>query len=221
MLVSCVYLRYSSAEHLIPPNPSSIAGNHEGRMIGSSPHTDWGFITMITQDGAQVGLEYCDKDTKEWKAVPPIPGTIIVNVGDYVSLISKGQFISPLHRVVNAEGTSRTSFVFFFYPDYNSRYGSIFIIKLLSLYYNKILLCVSMAPINFFNILFVSEPRSISKASIEEATRCSPHKVSLLTDQRVTNMKHDTAVIEDQVKKNQSFGDFISMKGASVHRGPN
>ena len=53
--------------------------------------------------------------------VPPIPNTLVVNTGDYVSLLTEGKFVSPLHRVVHPQGSNRLSFVFFYYPAYDSK----------------------------------------------------------------------------------------------------
>jgi hypothetical protein len=66
-----------------------------------------------------------------------VEGSLVVNVGDYLSLLSGGRFISPLHRVTMPETAaaaaaseagsssgsdgSRTSLVFFAYPEYAAR----------------------------------------------------------------------------------------------------
>ncbi|KAJ3408660.1 hypothetical protein HDV05_004791 [Chytridiales sp. JEL 0842] len=89
--------------------------------IGSSPHTDWGFLTLIasTKPGLQMVLPSSEsKDA--YVTVNPVPGTFVVNAGDYLSLITRGRVVSPLHRVVTAE-EERTSFVFFWYPRYEAR----------------------------------------------------------------------------------------------------
>ncbi|KAJ3177528.1 HEAT repeat-containing protein 2 [Irineochytrium annulatum] len=89
--------------------------------IGSSEHSDWGFLTLIASD--LPGLQICVADNRggrTWETVQPVPGAFIVNAGDYLSLITQGRVASPLHRV--ATGTrERTSFVFFFYPAYESK----------------------------------------------------------------------------------------------------
>ena len=36
-----------------------------------------------------------------WTDIPSMENALIVNGGDYLSLISNNQFISPLHRVIN------------------------------------------------------------------------------------------------------------------------
>lgn len=84
--------------------------------IGSSPHTDWGFLTLILQDEIG-GLQIFHQN--EWIDVPHIPGTIVANAGDYLSLITGGQCVSPVHRVVAAD-RERMSMVFFYYPDFDA-----------------------------------------------------------------------------------------------------
>eukprot|EP00808_Paulinella_micropora_P026886 g15629.t1 len=110
------YLPYSTV-------PQAVGKN----VIGSSPHTDWGFLTLICQD--QPGLELCLEEassdsqrvpTASWHRIPVLPGTILVNLGDYLSLLTSGRYISPLHRVVNLQ-QERLSTVFFYYPDYDSK----------------------------------------------------------------------------------------------------
>ncbi|KAF4315323.1 hypothetical protein BBO99_00009449 [Phytophthora kernoviae] len=84
--------------------------------IGSSPHTDWGFLTLIMQD--PVGGLQVFHDEK-WIDVPYEPGTLVANAGDYLSLITSGKCLSPVHRVV-ADKRERYSLVFFYYPDFDA-----------------------------------------------------------------------------------------------------
>jgi isopenicillin N synthase-like dioxygenase len=86
--------------------------------IGSSPHTDWGFLTLILQEDGVTGLQL-HKDGA-WFDVPPVPDTLMVNCGDYFSLLTSGEYISPLHRVVS-EGKERMSGVLFYYPSYDAK----------------------------------------------------------------------------------------------------
>ncbi len=44
------------------------------QFVGSSPHTDWGFLTLILQDPVG-GLQLFHDD--QWIDVPYIPGTLI------------------------------------------------------------------------------------------------------------------------------------------------
>lgn len=97
--------------HYFPYNhvPESVQPNVE--RIGSSPHSDWGFLTIINSPTG--GLEILFKD--QWFEVPPRNNTVLINAGDYLELISGGKFKSPVHRVVT--GTEdRLSTVFFIIP---------------------------------------------------------------------------------------------------------
>jgi isopenicillin N synthase-like dioxygenase len=108
--------------HYFPLPPSKAAEKERAntKTIGSSPHTDWGFLTLILQDDARPGLQVYDYSQGVYIDVPPVADTLVVNTGDYVSLLTKDKFISPLHRVVHPQETSRLSFVFFYYPNYYS-----------------------------------------------------------------------------------------------------
>uniref|UniRef100_A0A7S1XIY3 Fe2OG dioxygenase domain-containing protein n=1 Tax=Erythrolobus australicus TaxID=1077150 RepID=A0A7S1XIY3_9RHOD len=91
-------------------------------LIGSSPHTDWGFLTLILPSETDYsGLEVYFEN--EWIPVPQKPGSLIVNCGDFLSLSLNGAVQSPLHRVVLPEhGQDRYSAVFFFYPGYDAQF---------------------------------------------------------------------------------------------------
>ncbi|KAJ1559733.1 hypothetical protein HK405_009551 [Cladochytrium tenue] len=112
--------------YLAAPAGAGAANYDEAAETGSSPHTDWGFLTLIA--ATQPGLEVFSSDNAGggagvWRTVRPVPGALTVNAGDYLALLTGGQVVSPLHRVVRpraADGGDRTSFVFFFYPGYDS-----------------------------------------------------------------------------------------------------
>lgn len=90
---------------------------NQTNLTGSSPHTDWGFLTLIVQDqtgGLQVHID------GEWKDIVPCPDGVLVNCGDYLSLATAGQYKSPLHRVVLHPTQYRKSMVLFYYPNYEA-----------------------------------------------------------------------------------------------------
>ena len=95
-----------------------VAGDNETsekEVLGSSPHRDWGLLTLILQDAP--GLEYFDGFV--WKKVPYIPGSLVVNGGDFLNMLCE-DFKSPIHRVLAPTTENRMSFVFFFYPSYET-----------------------------------------------------------------------------------------------------
>jgi len=99
--------------------PRSLAekATNKTNLTGSSPHTDWGFLTLIIQDqtgGLQVHVD------GEWKDITPCPDGVLVNCGDYLSLATAGKYLSPLHRVVLHPTQFRKSMVLFYYPNYEA-----------------------------------------------------------------------------------------------------
>jgi len=62
-------------------------------------HSDYGTLTLLFQDSVG-GLEVQNPHTKHYQPATPIPGTIVVNVGDLMSRWSNDILRSTLHRVV-------------------------------------------------------------------------------------------------------------------------
>ncbi|KAG0201434.1 hypothetical protein BGX33_010327 [Mortierella sp. NVP41] len=87
--------------------------------IGSSAHTDWGFLTLILSPSKTVGLQLFHENT--WQDVPSRENTLVINGGDYLSLLTGGKLISPLHRVVSNGQEERYSMCCFYYPDYDAK----------------------------------------------------------------------------------------------------
>jgi isopenicillin N synthase-like dioxygenase len=65
--------------------------------LRAGEHTDYGSITLLLQD-AIGGLEVRTR-SGEWIAAPPIPGTIVVNVGDAMQRWTNDRLCSTPHRV--------------------------------------------------------------------------------------------------------------------------
>lgn len=91
------------------------AADAPGDAFGSAPHTDYGFITILAQDGIG-GLEVRPRGG-DWIAAPPIPGTFVVNVADMLARWSNDRWISTPHRVKNVSGYDRYSCPYFFDMD--------------------------------------------------------------------------------------------------------
>lgn len=97
--------------------------------LGSSAHTDWGFLSFIKAQETIPGLQVAQKGAHgelTWQDVPAIPpgestcqDWFICNAGDFLSMITKGNVLSPLHRVISTSA-ERTAFVYFAYPSYNA-----------------------------------------------------------------------------------------------------
>jgi isopenicillin N synthase-like dioxygenase len=119
----------------------------EQQDLGSSQHTDWGFLTIIKAKEIIPGLQVAKQDQDDpgkiyWTDIPAIPpgettseGWFIVNGGDFLSIMTKGHCLSPLHRVIST-AKERTSLVYFAYPTYTSSIPS-FHSPLLSIYQDQ------------------------------------------------------------------------------------
>jgi isopenicillin N synthase-like dioxygenase len=96
-----------------PPQPPTLGD----AQFGVAPHTDFGCITLLWQDD-NGGLEVQERSTNSWIPAPPIPGTLVVNVGDLLGRWTNDRYASTPHRVVNRSGRERFSIATFYDPDY-------------------------------------------------------------------------------------------------------
>lgn len=80
---------------------------------GVAPHVDFSWITLLLQDDTG-GLEVCTPDGR-WLEVAPLPGTLVVNVGEILQLMTGGCLAATPHRVVS-RGGARLSLPFFLNP---------------------------------------------------------------------------------------------------------
>lgn len=96
---------YFSSAHCAGKGPGSVLRMLHYPQLDSQPdvsfprlyaHTDWGSLTFVWPQSG--GLEV-ETPAKEWMEVPLLPGAIVVNVGDALSLWSGGALKSTLHRI--------------------------------------------------------------------------------------------------------------------------
>ena len=87
----------------------------EDNQFGIAPHTDSGFMTFLPQS-AVPGLEIRTTSGK-WLAVPPMPGSFLVNTGDILHQWTNRRFLSTPHRAINRSGTDRYAIPFFYDPN--------------------------------------------------------------------------------------------------------
>ncbi len=80
-----------------PPVPVSLLQSGEKSRI--SAHSDFGTLTILFQDNVG-GLEIQNQETGEFVAAPPVPGGVLVNIGDLMMRWSNGRWRSTVHRVV-------------------------------------------------------------------------------------------------------------------------
>ncbi|CAK9159838.1 unnamed protein product [Ilex paraguariensis] len=80
--------------------------------MGITSHTDPGIVTVLLQNQVQ-GLQV--KHGEEWVDVKPLPGGLIINIGDFLQVVSNGEYKSVQHRVLaNSSREPRISIVMFF-----------------------------------------------------------------------------------------------------------
>jgi len=95
-----------------PAAPTGLAVPERG-YLGVNHHTDSGALTLLLAD-EHPGLEVFVHNT--WHAVPPLPGALIINLGDVIQVWSNDRYKSPIHRVRGQCGAARISIPFFLNP---------------------------------------------------------------------------------------------------------
>ncbi|KAK9109765.1 hypothetical protein Sjap_017825 [Stephania japonica] len=80
--------------------------------LGTTRHCDNDFLTVLRQDDHINGLQVFHQN--HWFDVPPVPGALVINIGDLLQLLSNDTMKSAEHRVVaNKEGPRVTVAGFF------------------------------------------------------------------------------------------------------------
>ncbi|KAG4139812.1 hypothetical protein ERO13_D07G217600v2 [Gossypium hirsutum] len=80
--------------------------------LGATKHSDPSFLTILLQDDNR-GLQVLHQSN--WIDVPPLPGAFVINIGDFIQLITNDKFKSVEHRVLAGQAP-RVSVACFFYP---------------------------------------------------------------------------------------------------------
>lgn len=98
--MDCAKSQYMVGQHYPPcPQPDLT--------IGINKHTDISFLTVLLQDNVG-GLQVFHE--QYWIDVTPVPGALVINIGDFLQLITNDKFISAEHRVIaNGSSEPRTS----------------------------------------------------------------------------------------------------------------
>ncbi|KAI6130022.1 hypothetical protein EV401DRAFT_2054474 [Pisolithus croceorrhizus] len=97
-----------------PPQPMQPMEGVEG--IGA--HTDYECFTVLWQQDDTPALQVMNTDGK-WIDATPIPGTLVLNLGDQLARWTNDVFKSTVHRAINRTGKRRYSIPLFFGTDYN------------------------------------------------------------------------------------------------------
>jgi hypothetical protein len=166
----------------------------------------------------------------DWVDVPYIPGSLIINGGDYLSLVSRGVYHSPIHRVLTpgsrapqaaqavqaVDGTSepssvgavgsrdRYSFVLFFYPAYESPVSR-----------DVLSHCTHASSGSGSNIGGGSSGGS--KDGEKAQASPSPERADGAVDGPATAVSYNTLLALDG-ERPRSFGDYVIRKWEGVYR---
>ena len=96
------------------PPYSPVSGR---KVIGAGAHSDYGFVTILLQD--QVGGLQVQNMRGEWIEAPPVPGALVVNIGELLAMWTNDLFVATQHRVMNISGVDRYSIPLFLDMDYD------------------------------------------------------------------------------------------------------
>jgi isopenicillin N synthase-like dioxygenase len=103
-----------------PPAPSMRPED----LFGIHPHTDYGFLTILTQD--EVGGLQVRRPDGSWIDAPWIPDTFVVNVGDMLARWTNDHFNSTPHRVISPPvSVDRYSMALFFDPNIDAHISTL------------------------------------------------------------------------------------------------
>ncbi|MBA0773299.1 hypothetical protein Gotri_008586 [Gossypium trilobum] len=91
------------------------------KVLGASPHSDATGLTLLLQMNEVEGLQI--KKDEKWVPVKPIPGALIVNIGDIIEIMSNGEYKSIEHRVVVNQEKERLSMAAFHSPKVGTEIG--------------------------------------------------------------------------------------------------
>ncbi|THH06143.1 hypothetical protein EW145_g4288 [Phellinidium pouzarii] len=93
-------------------------GPHDDRVLGIGAHTDFECFTILWQEPNIDALQVLNAKN-EWVKATPIPGTLVINIGDQLARWTNDVFKSTVHRAINRTGVERYSMPLFFGVDYN------------------------------------------------------------------------------------------------------
>ncbi|MCD7453644.1 Acyl CoA oxidase, partial [Datura stramonium] len=96
--MDCCHLSFSCNYYPACPQPELA--------IGTIQHSDRDFVTVLLQDHIG-GLQVLHQN--QWVNVPPTQGSLVVNIGDFLQLMSNDKYISVEHRVIANKNASRMS----------------------------------------------------------------------------------------------------------------
>ncbi|KAI0166797.1 Clavaminate synthase-like protein [Hypoxylon sp. FL1284] len=108
---------YPGADGVFNYYPPRTADEAENKFVGLGSHTDLQLFTLLWQDSVG-GLQILSTEG-QWLKAPPIEGTLVVNIGDFMMRLCNDTYKSNVHRVTNESTAERISMPFFFGLNFN------------------------------------------------------------------------------------------------------
>ncbi|KIM69940.1 hypothetical protein SCLCIDRAFT_1207190 [Scleroderma citrinum Foug A] len=97
-----------------PPQTGPISDD----IVGVGAHSDAQCFTMLWQQPGIQALQVLNSK-KQWIDATPIPGTLVINIGDQLARWTNDIFRSTVHRATSNTGVPRYSVPLFFGTDYH------------------------------------------------------------------------------------------------------
>ncbi|KAJ3680653.1 hypothetical protein LUZ60_016931 [Juncus effusus] len=91
------------------------------KILGLTPHSDAGGLTLLLQTSSVAGLQIRKNDV--WLPVNPLPGAFVVNIGDSLEVLTNGKYKSIEHRAVINADKERMSIAAFHSPNFGETIG--------------------------------------------------------------------------------------------------
>ncbi|KAH7560075.1 hypothetical protein BM1_03709 [Bipolaris maydis] len=89
--------------------------------VGIGAHTDFCFFTLVCQSRTAYPALQVLNPNGIWVPVQHEPNAFVVNIADFLKLLTAGAWQSTVHRVRNMGGEERYSMPFFFSPNEDAR----------------------------------------------------------------------------------------------------
>lgn len=103
-----------------PTDIRSRAPGDANHHFGIGQHTDAGALTVLLQD-ENSRLQV--RKGEHWLPVDPIPGSLVVILGDIVRVWSNDVYVAPVHRVPALRMRDQYSVAYHFNPTYETNYA--------------------------------------------------------------------------------------------------
>ncbi|KAI6123630.1 hypothetical protein EDD16DRAFT_630190 [Pisolithus croceorrhizus] len=91
-------------------------GPEDDRIVGIGAHADFECFTILWQEPGVQALQVLNSKN-QWINATPIPGTLVINIGDLLSRWTNDIFRSTVHRAINRSGVRRYSIPLFIGAD--------------------------------------------------------------------------------------------------------